>query len=293
VIGKPAHKRNIGMVFQDYALFPHMTVFNNIAFPLRLRKFDTGEVARKVDQTLKLVRLEGLGDRRIEQLSGGQQQRVALARAIVYEPGLLLMDEPLGALDKKIREHLQLEIKNIQKSLGITVIYVTHDQEEGLVMSDRIAVMRDGCIMQSGSPRTIYESPNCEFVADFLGDSNILEGELTSAPRNGFATIHIGDGITIEGKAPASRAKGEQVKCLIRPECLTLQPSTNGRDNRDNRLPGKIAETIYIGQATRYYLAVGTGHSVCVFEANRDDTPQPQIGAPVEAVCSRNNVMVL
>src|SRR6266567_8624280 len=170
------NKRNIGMVFQRYALFPHMSVADNIAFPLRMRRTPKAEIRRRVEAALALVQLEEYGGRLPSQLSGGQQQRIAVARALVFEPPVLLMDEPLGALDKNLREQMQIEIKRIQQSLGVTVIYVTHDQEEALTMSDRIAVMRNGCLEQIGSPTELYDNPATSFVADFVGKTNFLEG---------------------------------------------------------------------------------------------------------------------
>src|SRR5688572_12513830 len=183
---RPPFKRNVGMVFQNYALFPHMTVFENVAFPLRMRRLRRGEIEAKVGQALDLVRLTGYEARYPRQLSGGQQQRVALARALVFNPPVLLMDEPLGALDKKLRQQMQLEIKHLHEQLGITVIYVTHDQEEALVMSDEIVVMRNGRIEQIGTPRGVYDDPRNNFVADFIGEANVLDGTIIKAEHSRY-----------------------------------------------------------------------------------------------------------
>src|SRR5262249_30604158 len=176
VVAVAPHRRNLGIVFQSYALFPHMSVFDNVAFPLRMRHVAPQELRRRVEEALALVHLGPMGARRIQQLSGGQQQRVALARALVFRPPVLLMDEPLGALDRKLREQMQLEIKRIQHTLGLTVLYVTHDQEEALILSDRIAIMHDGVLHQVGTPAEVYERPTTAVVADFVGESNMLRG---------------------------------------------------------------------------------------------------------------------
>ncbi|RVD18603.1 ATP-binding cassette domain-containing protein, partial [Mesorhizobium sp. M4B.F.Ca.ET.017.02.2.1] len=181
IIAMPPHRRNIGMVFQNYALFPHMNVFHNIAFPLKQRRVSTAETAERVEKALDLVQLTGLGERRVDQLSGGQRQRVALARAIVFEPRIVLMDEPLSALDKSLREHMQIELRNLHRRLGMTTVYVTHDQREAITMSDRIAVMNAGCIEQIDRPEVLYAAPKTRFVAGFIGDSNFIPVE----SRNG------------------------------------------------------------------------------------------------------------
>src|SRR5215212_707864 len=217
IAGVAPERRNIGMVFQNYALFPHMTVFDNIAFPLKMRRWPKDRIAVAVRDALGIVRLEGFAGRYPRELSGGQQQRVALSRALVYRPPVLLMDEPLGALDKKLREELQIEIKHIQSQLGLTVIYVTHDQSEALTMSDRIAVMNHGNILQLGPPETLYRLPATPFVADFLGDSNFLSGTIAAvdvehdvvetASRLRFVIPHI-EGMHL----------GDRVQCALRPE---------------------------------------------------------------------------
>src|SRR5216117_3575949 len=199
VAGLPPQKRDLGMVFQSYAVFPHLTVFDNIAFPLEIRRTRRAEIRQRVGQALELVRLAGYDQRLPRQLSGGEQQRVALARALVFRPRVLLMDEPLGALDKKLRAHMQLELKHIQQHLHVTVIYVTHDQEEALTMSDRVAVMRGGQTEQVGSPSKLYDAPGSPFVADFVGESNFLDGVVISTSPDGRAVVRAEGGLELRG----------------------------------------------------------------------------------------------
>ena len=220
----PPYRRNLGMVFQHYALFPHMTVHDNLAFPLRTRGITRAETDRRVEEALDRVRLPGYGARFPAQLSGGQQQRVALARALVYGPPVLLMDEPLGALDKKLREQMQLEIKHIQRELRLTVIYVTHDQEEALTMSDRIAVMSQGRIVQLGPPEDLYERPADRFVADFIGESNFLEVTVRSV-QGGIATALTDDGLDVALAVGDAGADGTRLTLALRPERVRLAPA--------------------------------------------------------------------
>jgi len=247
----PPHKRGIGMVFQNYALFPHLTVAQNIAFSLfRERRSERERVVREV---LNLVRLEGLEDRFPRQLSGGQQQRVAFARAIVYRPRLLLMDEPLGALDKKLREALQLEIRRLHVELGITVLHVTHDQEEALVLSDRIAVFRQGHIEQLGTPRDLYDRPKTVFVAEFIGEANVFRGTVSGDGEE--ATIK-GDNWRLRGPARWNEhvATGSAASLVVRPDRLTLaaadSPSSPGRQ----RILGRVRQVVYLGGVLKYEL---------------------------------------
>ena len=224
IVATPAHRRNFGMVFQNYALFPHMTVFENVAYPLRIRKWPDGEVRKTVARYLELVGLGHLADRRPAALSGGQQQRVALARALVFEPAVVLMDEPLGALDKNLREQLQVEIKELQKKLDITLIYVTHDQSEAMTMSDRIAVFNQGHIEQIAAPRDVYRRPATRFVGEFVGESNMIEGRLGAGSS---VTSAIGQ---IEFDASKPPESGETVLAMIRPELIRLAPATADRN---------------------------------------------------------------
>src|SRR5215831_5575168 len=217
VVAQPPHRRDIGMVFQSYALFPHMTVFDNVAFPLRARKMPGREIDSRVRQVLDIVRLPDVERRYPRQLSGGQQQRVALARAVAYQPSLLLMDEPLGALDRKLREEMQLELKTIQRELGVTTLYVTHDQQEALALSDRIAIMNHGDLVQIGSPVELYESPADDFVAGFLGDVNLLEGVATL--DGGLLRIAVGT-LEVAVQGSGREAVGKTVRASVRPERL-------------------------------------------------------------------------
>ncbi|HIP78997.1 MAG TPA: ABC transporter ATP-binding protein [Kiloniellaceae bacterium] len=232
VVPLPANKRGIGMVFQRYALFPHMTVAENIAFPLKMRRWPRARRAAAVAEALSVVRLDGLAERMPSQLSGGQQQRVALGRAIVFEPPLLLMDEPLGALDKKLREELQVELKSLQRRLGVTVLFVTHDQDEALAMSDRIAVMNAGRIEQIGSPDALYQRPRTLFVADFMGDSNLFEGSVESVDHS-TEVVTVGcAGLSLRGGAgqtPVSAFRpGDRACVMVRPESVAIAPSLQG-----------------------------------------------------------------
>jgi putative spermidine/putrescine transport system ATP-binding protein len=249
----PPHKRDIGMVFQNYALFPHMTATQNIAFPLTVRRLGKSEVKRRVAEALELVHLEDYGNRYPRQLSGGQQQRIALARALVFRPRVVLMDEPLGALDKKLRERLQLEIKRIQATLNITMIYVTHDQEEALVMSDRIAVFNRGKIEQVAPGETLYERPSSLFVADFIGESNLLRGRIE---RDGQACFLVGDPFRL---AVSAGAVGQRAALVVRPERLRLCPANATSELYKNALEATVKEIIYLGGERKYELLTPGG----------------------------------
>jgi mannopine transport system ATP-binding protein len=257
------NRRDIGMVFQRYALFPHMTVAQNIGFPLRMRKIAKPEISRRVADVLSLVQLGGLETRLPSQLSGGQQQRVAVGRALVFEPPVLLMDEPLGALDKKLREQMQIEIKSLQQKLGVTVIYVTHDQEEALTMSDRIAVMRDGRLEQIGTPTALYDEPATPFVADFIGKTNFLEGECLSASPDRLI-VRIGESGRINiPKASGSdnRNPGTRVRLAIRPEQIRIV----GRgDGGDGALAGVVEAAIFVGAFRTFLLRLKSGDLIQV-----------------------------
>ncbi len=249
------NKRDIGMVFQNYALFPHMPVAANVAFPLSVRRLPRAEIRGRVASALSLVGLEGFGDRLPRQLSGGQQQRVALARAVVFNPGLLLLDEPFGALDRKLREQMQLEVRRLQQRLGITTIFVTHDQEEALVISDRIAVMNDGVIEQLGDPRDIYASPVNRFVADFIGESNLLHARV--ADDGTAALLDCGARVRL----PAPRPAGQDVGLLVRPERADIGPE--GRAPGEG-FAGTVEEVVYLGNTLKYFVRLDQGFAILV-----------------------------
>ena len=242
----PPHKRGIGMVFQNYALFPHMTVAENLAFPLEVRKMSKSDTEAKVKRALDMVELGAFGGRRPGQLSGGQAQRVALARALVFEPDLVLMDEPLGALDRNLREQMQYEIKHIHENLGMTVVYVTHDQSEALTMSDRIAVFNDGKIQQLASPPVLYEKPDNAFVAQFIGENNRLMG--TVVDDDGNACTVDADGYTIKALSVSHAGKGSRTTLSLRPERVMLNPDSG---SLPNIFDAKVEELIYLGDHVR------------------------------------------
>ncbi|TGT40399.1 ABC transporter ATP-binding protein [Mesorhizobium sp. M8A.F.Ca.ET.165.01.1.1] len=244
----PIYKRNIGLVFQSYALFPHKNVFDNVAFGLKYRNVPKPEIARKVGKALEMVRLPGSEKKLPSQLSGGQQQRIALARAIVFEPQVLLLDEPLSALDANMREEMRVEIKKIQKETGITAIFVTHDQEEALSMSDRIVVMNAGAVEQIGTPEQVYETPATAFVADFLGKANMLAGTVS---RSGQAVL-LATGQTISVACPRPLADGSKVTVVVRPQKFSVGAGTSG-----NRLTGRVVSASYLGGSAIYEIDIG------------------------------------
>jgi spermidine/putrescine transport system ATP-binding protein len=252
----PPHKRPVNTVFQAYMIFPHLDVYENVAFGLRRQRVGKDELRRRVGAALELVQLEALAKRKPSQLSGGQQQRVALARALVLEPAVLLLDEPLGALDAKLRHQLQDELKTLQQTVGITFVYVTHDQEEALTMSDRIAVMSHGAVEQIGTPREVYDEPTTEFVADFLGISNLLSAQAVSGVP-GECLLRVGEFLlTARGGETAARG---QVKCVVRPERVNLEPA--GATGH-NRVPGTVERLVYLGSATRAIVRLDTGQTL-------------------------------
>ncbi len=261
----PPFQRHVNTVFQNYALFPHMRVFENIAFGLQMRKVPGDEIARRVEEALALVRLPGLGGRKPSQLSGGQQQRVALARALINRPGVLLLDEPLGALDLKLRKEMQLELKTLQHQVGITFIYVTHDQEEALTMSDRIAVMSKGLVLQVGTPTEIYERPTCRFVADFIGESNFLSGEIKGIDEDTL-TVLVDRVLPVKVERRQPLRQGETVTVAIRPEKIRLygQPLTEAA----NVFPGLIESVVYTGTDTQYIVRLASHSRLKVREQN-------------------------
>jgi len=256
VAGRPPYKRNVNTVFQSYALFPHLRVFDNVAFGLRRTGVNKGEVRRRVADALEQVELTGLERRKPAQLSGGQQQRVALARALVMRPAVVLLDEPLGALDAQIRRTLQVELKALQEQVGLTFVYVTHDQEEALTMSDRLAVMHDGRIEQLGEPRSVYEQPDTTFVASFLGISNLLTG--TASRRDGDrCVVQVGD-FELEAAAGDTAARGE-TKLVVRPERIHLEPH---EASGPNRIPALVERVVYRGSADQVFVRLAGGEQV-------------------------------
>lgn len=249
----PANKRSIGMVFQKLALFPHLTAAQNVAFPLKMRRFDARTIPERVEQFLNLVQLQGFGSRRIHELSGGQQQRVAIARALVFEPDLLLLDEPLAALDRKLREEMQLEFRRIQKELGVTTINVTHDQREALVVSDEIILMNDGKIQQNAAPAQMYRAPANDFVANFIGVTNFVEGQLKSATEE-FATFQAGD-LTLTGSRSHQNASfndNQMVRGAVRAEQIRIEKEATAVAHLDTVLEGTVTDSIFEGERLLY-----------------------------------------
>jgi putative spermidine/putrescine transport system ATP-binding protein len=271
-------RRNIGIVFQNYALFPHMTLFDNVAFPLRMRHVAKPDIRRRVAEALAMVQLVGLEERMPRQLSGGQQQRVALARALVFRPGLLLMDEPLGALDKNLREQMQLELTRLHRSLGITVVYVTHDQAEALTMSDRIALMNRGRIEQLGAPHELYECPVNPFVAEFLGESNVLAGCLETSPDGLHTAVVTPLGVRLPIAPDARRASGEAL-LVVRPEKIHVRPDDGPIDRNECR--GVVTDVTYVGDVTRYRIQLDAELMLTVKLHNRSGTFRAGLGARV------------
>lgn len=266
VTGVPPNRRDVNMVFQSYALFPHMTVADNVAFGLRRKRVPAAEISGRVTDMLDLVELSGRGERRPKELSGGQQQRVALARALVNRPRALLLDEPLGALDLKLRQAMQIELKRIQREVGITFVYVTHDQGEALTMSDRIAVMNEGAIEQLDTPRVIYERPASRFVAGFIGTSNLLSGPVAERRDGALVLRPSAEERIIVPAAGDAPAVGTELELTVRPEKISICP--HPPDGEVCLLRGTVTEVVYLGTSTNYTVGVSTGAEVMVFEQN-------------------------
>jgi len=278
----PPYRRNVNTVFQNYALFPHLSIFDNVAFGLRRRHVSEANVRQRVGEMLALVELPGFERRKPAQISGGQAQRVALARALVNKPAVLLLDEPLGALDLKLRKQMQLELKRIQQEVGITFIYVTHDQEEAMTMSDRIAVMNRGKYEQLGDPETLYERPATAYVAGFLGVSNLLPATLGA--RDGeYIAATLADGASI--RVPASVVDGKSgVRIGVRPEKIRLHSESTAIPERMNRLAGRVIDASYLGASTSYLIESKAGERLTVFEQNVERTSHGSLHRPGEDV---------
>ncbi|MDV6011905.1 ABC transporter ATP-binding protein [Haloechinothrix sp. LS1_15] len=269
VLGVPANHRDVNMVFQSYALFPHMSVRDNVAFGLKRRKVPGAEITRRVGEMLELVELGDRAKHKPAQLSGGQQQRVALARALVNRPGALLLDEPLGALDLKLRQSMQHELKRIQREVGITFVYVTHDQGEALTMSDRIAVMNNGIVEQLGTPAEVYEQPASRFVAGFIGTSNLLSGT-AAATGDGCSQVRLPDGQVVLACTPLRQ--GTAVDITVRPEKIAITTAEPAPER--SRVRGTVTDTVYLGSATHYTVTLPCGTDMVVFAQNASDAAE-------------------
>ncbi|MGA3151416.1 MAG: ABC transporter ATP-binding protein [Streptosporangiaceae bacterium] len=284
----PPHKRNVNTVFQSYALFPFLTVFDNVAFGLRNRKLPKSEMESRVGTALDLVRLRAFEKRRPGQLSGGQQQRVALARALVLQPAVLLLDEPLGALDAKLRRSLKVELKALQEKVGITFLYVTHDQEEALTMSDRLAVMREGKIVQLGSPTEVYEEPADTYVADFLGVSNLMKVDVIARGPGAHCEVRLGESVLAceHGGADAP----DHAHAVIRPERVRVEEYGSAGPNR---VPAMVERLVYLGSATQVFLRLAAGHELQALVQNDGTQEALAQGTPVQAFLAADALRVL
>ena len=287
--GVPPHQRTVGLVFQNYALFPHMTVRKNVEFGLKMQKVLTSERGPRVQEALELVQLEALGERMPGELSGGQQQRVALARALVIRPDVLLLDEPFGALDKQLRDHMRVELRELQQKLKISTLFVTHDQDEALSMSDRIVVMSEGEVSQVGKPTEIYEKPQTRFVADFIGRSNILLGNL----ENKGKTINA-EGLTLPNKENVTSGS-EGVSVMIRPECVKITKSESKATSPSADVKGKITASIYLGSIVQYSVQIIDGPNLVVTQNNTgsEDLKNLTVGDDVDVSFPDSAVYIL
>ena len=285
---RPPYKRDSSMVFQDYALFPHMTVFDNVGFGLKERRESKASIKETVERMLDIVGLTEFGGRKPRQLSGGEQQRVALARSLVLEPTVLLLDEPLGALDLKMRQHMQVELKNLQHRVGITFIYVTHDQEEALVMSDRIAVMNEGRIEQIGPSHEVYELPRTKFVAEFIGETNLMSGIVDSV-EGGTAGITV-DGLRISGHRRDAIVTGDRVHVSIRPEKIVSGAQSEGCEITCD---GEVVDVVYKGSVVRYEVRLGNGLRLLYDEQTKYHPEPHEIGTRLSLGWSADNAIVI
>jgi len=288
VRGVPPYRRPVNTVFQSYAIFPHLDVFDNVAFGLRRTGVKGDELRRRVGEACEMVQLAGFEKRQPSQLSGGQQQRVALARALVNRPKVLLLDEPLGALDLKLRKELQLELRNLQHEVGITFVYVTHDQEEALTMSDRIAVMNEGKVQQIADPTTLYELPKNQFVANFIGQTNVFTGEVESVDAD-RVTLRTTGGVKVEavdrnGETPEP---GARVQAAVRPEKVRFG------DSGDNVCGVEVRQIVYLGVSTQYITRLPDGTKLVLYQQNSHDAVGPAVGEEVRVTWDVNNFLIL
>ncbi|SAK80640.1 spermidine/putrescine ABC transporter ATPase [Caballeronia hypogeia] len=290
---KPPHQRDIGMVFQNYALFPHLTIAENVAFPLSVRRVSRAEQKARVKRALEMIELPHLANRRPAQLSGGQQQRVALARALVFEPSVVLMDEPLGALDKRLRETMQYEIMRLHRELALTIVYVTHDQAEALTMSDRVAVFSDGRIQQAATPSELYENAQNAFVANFVGENNGLTGRVVGT-GDGWATLALSDGSIIRGRAEHGLRAGDEAMLALRPERAHI-PGADGvhADGHSNVVRARVEELVYCGDHHRVHLSLGPRDSLVVKVPNTQRHALPAAGSTIEIAWRHDDCKIL
>ncbi len=285
----PPFQRDIGMIFQNYALFPHMTIFDNIAFPLRMRKVDTASIKSRIAAVLETVQLGHVAKRLPRELSGGQQQRIALARCFVYEPSIILMDEPLGALDKKLRDALQLEIKHLHEKMGITVLYVTHDQEEAMVMSDRICLMNNAKIEQIGTPQDLYFRPKTVFAADFLGESNLIEAVVSEIDGE-RVKVTAANGSMVSGHPQATFKVGESAIAMVRPECVRLLRAEEGEENQ---VEATIKDIILSGPVIKCYVELAGGAEMKLTQLTSGPVHDLEKGRQVRLGWSADRTVVL
>ncbi|OXC79266.1 ABC transporter ATP-binding protein [Caballeronia sordidicola] len=290
---KPPHQRDIGMVFQNYALFPHLTIAENVAFPLSVRRVSRAEQKARVKRALEMIELPHLANRRPAQLSGGQQQRVALARALVFEPSVVLMDEPLGALDKRLRETMQYEIMRLHRELSLTIVYVTHDQAEALTMSDRVAVFSDGRIQQAATPTELYENACNAFVANFVGENNGLRGRVVTV-RDNWATLVLSDGSIIRGRCEQGLRTGDEAMLALRPERAHLHSAEGSQaDAHSNVVRAKVQELVYCGDHHRVHLTLGSRDSLVVKVPNTQRHALPSAGHTIEVAWRHDDCKIL
>lgn len=290
---KPPHQRDIGMVFQNYALFPHLTIAENVAFPLSVRRVSRADQKTRVKRALDMIELPHLANRRPSQLSGGQQQRVALARALVFEPSVVLMDEPLGALDKRLRETMQYEIMRLHRELALTIVYVTHDQAEALTMSDRVAVFSDGRIQQAATPTELYENAQNAFVANFVGENNGLTGRVLNV-HEGWSTLALSDGTVIRGRCEHGLLAGDEAMLALRPERAHIPTAEAAHvDEHTNVVSARVDELVYCGDHHRVHLTLGSRDSIVVKVPNTQRHALPSPGSSIEIAWRHDDCKIL